>query len=483
MKQTMIVVVFIFIMLVTVFLVAVYGLSKSGKLVLLAEKHWETYGLGGTCIPGSHNLFVADVDGDGVMEIVTGGLMYWVVNGSRKGFEAPLKVWVWDGRNITLNGDHKWPGVVGCVYVADADGDGVNEILTGGAVMNETGIYGSIRVWRWDDGGLSLKAAYEGVPVGLIFVSDLDGDGKSEIITAGSLSEGSQYAGLLCLWHLEHNGLVLKKETRLANVTRVAAVYAYDLDGDGVVEIITAGYAGRLEDSRGQLCVWRWSGEDLILKADREWQLVEGVYALNIAGGVQGNTMVNNVKVGDVDGDGSPEIITGGFTYDGKNVNAQLCIWSWDGESLRLETSREWADDYLNEVKCVFLSDVDSDSRMDILTSGMVAAYGSFANCSSTPGHAQLRVWSWDGKTLALKYGQDWMIGDNVCAWNVAAGDLNKDGLTEIVTVGCMGICALCDPDMRIWSVVNPPPIGLMIAAVMAVTASVLTYFLVKKFT
>jgi hypothetical protein len=170
-KKKMIVALLIFVMLVSI-LVAVYWLSKSGKLMLLAEKHWETYGLGGTCIPGSHNLFVADVDGDGVMEIVTGGLMYWVVNGSRRGFEAPLKVWVWDGQNITLKGDHKWPGVVSCVYVADADGDGVNEILTGGAVMNETGIYGavmnetgiygSIRFWRWDDRGLSLKAAYEG---------------------------------------------------------------------------------------------------------------------------------------------------------------------------------------------------------------------------------------------------------------------------------------------------------------------------------
>gem|GEM_PF-4666404 len=50
------------------------------------------YGVGGTCIPGSHNLFVADVDGDGVMEIVTGGFMYWVVNGSRRGLRCRL--WV-----------------------------------------------------------------------------------------------------------------------------------------------------------------------------------------------------------------------------------------------------------------------------------------------------------------------------------------------------------------------------------------------------
>jgi hypothetical protein len=34
-------------------------------LVLEAEQHWETYGEGGTCIPGQYNLAVADVDADG----------------------------------------------------------------------------------------------------------------------------------------------------------------------------------------------------------------------------------------------------------------------------------------------------------------------------------------------------------------------------------------------------------------------------------
>lgn len=177
------------------------------------------------------------------------------------------------------------------------------------------------------------------------------------------------------------------------------------------------------------------------------------VCGLTIAGGVQGNTVVNNVKVGDVDSDGIVEIVTGGFTYDGENTNAQLRIWSWNGEQLLLEKSEEWATDFLTEIKCVSLGDVDGDSKIDIVTSGGVGSKNSFANDTANPTQAQLRVWGWDGANLSLKLCQDWTIGDGVFAWNVATGDVDCEGVVEIVTVGCMGIGPLCDPDMRIWSV------------------------------
>jgi hypothetical protein len=90
---------------------------------------------------------------------------------------------------------------------------------------------------------------------------------------------------------------------------------------------------------------------------------------------------------------------------------------------------------------------------VEIVTSGVTAAQGSFAKNATDKEMAQLRVWSWDGKTLTLKQSQDWTIGEGVCAWNVATGDLDKDGTVEIVTVGCMYASNLCDPDMRIWSI------------------------------
>ena len=41
----------------------------------------------------AHNFFVGDVDSDGVMEIITGGLMYHVSNDAPTELEAPLRIW------------------------------------------------------------------------------------------------------------------------------------------------------------------------------------------------------------------------------------------------------------------------------------------------------------------------------------------------------------------------------------------------------
>ena len=228
-----------------------------------------------------------------------------------------------------------------------------------------------------------------------------------------------------------------------------------DLNKDGSLEIITAGYTGDLNNSKGQLCVWQWSGQDLILKANEQWQRMEG-YALTISGSVQGNTVVNSVKSQDLDGDGISEIVTGGFSYDGANVTAQVRIWNWNEEKLILRKNQEWASNYLNEVKCVSLGDVDGDSKIDVVTSGVVCSKGSFSGNSSVSEMAQVRVWGWDGEMLTLKHSKDWVTDEGVCAWNVATADLNNNGSEEIISVGCSYVSNLCDPDMRIWSV----PVG-----------------------
>ena len=52
------------------------SMAQLDTFVMKVEQHWDTYGVGGTCIPGGHNLAVADVDGDGLSEMITGGFSY-----------------------------------------------------------------------------------------------------------------------------------------------------------------------------------------------------------------------------------------------------------------------------------------------------------------------------------------------------------------------------------------------------------------------
>ena len=479
---------FTLLLLVFVFSINWNVRAESGGLVLEWEQHWETYGVGGTCNFGTHNFFVGDVDSDGVIEMVTGGFMYYMENGTRISSEAPLRIWNWNGENFTCEKSHNWAGSIHSIYAGDSDGDGLNEIITGGYITNSTSGYSSLRIWSYDGEALVLKGSCEceGISFSSIFVNDVDKDGAPEILTAGSAYDDTQSSAQLCVWQWDGSRLDLKKSVEWCAMNEAYAysVYAYDLNNDGETEIITGGYDNGLTNSSGQLRIWHWNGEELTVEANEEWRMVEGVYGVTISGSPMGNTVVNNLKVGDVDDDGTPEIVTGGWTYDGEKFNAQLRIWNWNGHTLILEKSHEWITEDITEIKAISIDNVDDDEQVDIVTSGLTSVYGSFKNVEATPDAAQLRVWSWNGKTLTLKQNKDWTIGDGVVAWNVATGDVDEDGTVEIVTVGCMGVSGLCDPDLRIWSIAREPaslPYPLLAALGIIVTMVLVIGILVFK--
>ena len=479
-------------------LLLVSGLGVSGKTgaqsnnyILEVEQHWDTFGVGGTCIPGGHNIAVADVDGDGVKEMVTGGFAYFLLsNGSRATSFAPFKIWNWNGKNVTLEKSHNWTGNIGCVYAGDADGDGKTELITAGGMTNSTGSYSSLRVWTWDGETLVLRGSYEGKSVSTVSVDDVDTDGKPEIITVGRFTNGTQSVAQLSIFRW--NGINLTFITNVdccgSNGGRANSVYAHDLDSDGVTEIVTAGYSNAVKNNSGQLRVWQFDGTSLLLKDNVEWQTVEGVYSVDVAGNPMGNTLVSNVKVADVDGDGVFELVTAGFTYNGTEVEGQLRIWNWSGGVLNIEKSQEWGNLDITQPTSVSINDVEGDGKKEIVTSGYTAGYGSWALDSAGKSRAELKVWNWDGKTMTLKHGEDWIIGDAVSAWSVGTGDVDNDGIVEIVTVGCMETGMLCDPDLRIWSLAEAsvpldsvPYFAVVIVGAAAIVVSMAAFMLIRK--
>ena len=122
------------------------------------------------------------------------------------------------------------------------------------------------------------------------------------------------------------------------------------------------------------------------------------------------------------------------------------------------------------------INDVDGDGKKEIVTSGCTAGYGSWAPNAPGKTRAVLNIWNWNGQDFTLKQSEDWFVGEAVSAASVGTGDVDNDGFVEIVTVGCMQTGALCDPDLRIWSLsttANPPAsFSYLAAAVVGVVAT-----------
>ena len=269
--------IFFLILLLTIFIVPL-SIAQSDGIILKAQQPWESFGVGSTCISGSSNLFVADIDGDGSTEIITGGSMYTIVNGSRGVGQAPLMIWNWNGENITLELSYKWPGSIRAIYAADLNGDGQVELITAGTFRNDTGSFSTVRVWHWDNKDLILMGSYDGLTVSALFVNDLDKDGISELLSVGRLVKDNKTTAQLTLWHFNDNlGIVESLDLDSANVTNANSLYAGDFDDNGQVEIAIGGYSDNLNNSKGQVTVWNWAGNNFSLKPISSGKLAEKV--------------------------------------------------------------------------------------------------------------------------------------------------------------------------------------------------------------
>ena len=267
------------------------------------------------------SVAIGDVDNDGQNEIVSG---LW---------DRTIKIWDYDG--IVWTDIHTLTGHTGGirdVAIGDIDNDGQNEIVSGSRDDN------TARIWDWNGTAwinshvLSYHVPYEPRGAAAVAIDNLDEDDRNEIVTVDLEVN---------IW--DWNGTTW---IRLYNLTHASVIYDVaigDIDDDGKNEIITGSWWDMT------VKIWDWNGTawtDL-------YTLQQGYY-------------VESIALGDIDGDNREEIIVGlyGESFD------LARIWDWNGTAWANTHTLQKTKPVSNIIVgfCVNVGDTDGDGKNEIVT-------------------------------------------------------------------------------------------------------------------
>ena len=178
---------------------------------------------------------------------------------------------------------------------------------------------------------------------------------------------------------------------------------------DTFQKIVTGGYCSNESGNFADLNIWNFTGQKFELLASNHLEI---------------NTIIDSLVVGDVNGDNQPEIIGVGTRDDKLQKFAQMSVWNSNTLALENKTEWYWAND--TTTNAVALGIFDKEYQFDIVTAG------TYYNGSCTL--AQLCIWN--GKDLSLKNTTSWATIGNTTINSIAVGDIDADGLDDIITGG-----------------------------------------------
>ncbi len=279
-----------------------------------------------TSADGAWGIYVADMDADGDLDIVSAAqyddTIAWYEN---DGAANPS----WSAANIATSANNAKD-----VYVADMDGDGDLDIVSASRADNTIAWYESDGAanpsWTAANIATSADGAYD------VHVADMDGDGDLDIVSASKDDD-------TIAWY-ENDGAA-DPSWSAANIATNAdvalAVQVADMDGDGDLDIVSAS-----------------QNDDTIAWYENDGAVDPTWTAANIATSADG---AFDVHVGDMDGDGDIDIISAS-SFDNtiawyENDGASDPSWS----AANIATTAAAA-------KAVFVGDIDGDGDLDIVS-------------------------------------------------------------------------------------------------------------------
>lgn len=198
--------------------------------------------------------------------------------------------------------------------------------------------------------------------------------------------------------------------------TKDTRVVARDLDG-GVEIIVTPTDAARLAELRA-------TARERFDRAPLPRARVVREEASD-----QGEVRLYAGGAADLDGDGTLELVAGGFSARDRGRRSTLLVYRQHGEAWAPLTESGWDDGQGSTVRNVELADLDGDGRPEVIALGRAGA-------TSREAKARLAVLGLDGGKLVKRAEVDWLDGRYTHGYGLAVADLDGDRTVEIVTGG-----------------------------------------------
>ena len=361
---------------------------------------------------------LGDVDGDGVPDLAVGAPR---ADGPGPTDAAGLvqdagRVLVVSGRDgrallqLAGDSDHDTFGW-SLAGMGDVDGDGVPDLLVGSPAGDPSS--GSAAVYSGADG--ALLRSYVGVATGdrfghaLACAGDVDGDGVPDVLIGAPQADGAgANAGRASVFSGADGSLLFAFEGGPFDQAGLSVAGVGDVDGDGRPDVLVG---VPFSD------VGAFNGGSAYLLSGRDGSVLAAHHGEG-AGDLLGHQVAG---VGDVDGDGVPDL---GLVAPGSDVggldSGGAFVRSGATGTLLLPIAGDQEGTWLNALAGA--GDVDRDGHADLVVGAASAGAGEAGRLRVVSGAT--------GAELLVVDGQrpfDW-FGAAVCG----VGDLDGDGLPDV---------------------------------------------------
>jgi hypothetical protein len=348
-------------------------------------------------------LAVVDFSRDGYLDIASGGPVesggtYEVILWENDG-DAPFD-WSFTEHDIANTADD-----VRGLAAADFNNDGYPDF----AAVTNTGEDNEVIAWE-NDADTTFDWSFAQVDVGAetqhvraVAAADFDNDGDADLATGRNSGTGYEVA----VWEniLTHRNAPFGGNGHgVGAQDTVLAVDLGDLDGDGDLDAIAAGYSGQInaEQNDGTPFSGTWGGGNV--------------------GVIPATDTVLAAALGDLDGDGDLDITTGGWFSTMGGVG----LWQNDGTPFDGPWTSNGAGTGSAKVYDVALGDLDNDGDLDIVSVGELDWY-----------NGKVIAWENDRTPWSGEWLPHSVLTNTNLVSGVALGDLDGDGDLDIAA-GCM---------------------------------------------